>query len=91
MSLFISQAEEFEEIATMEFPFEGIPTVPPRKDFDRMVSKQWAQAVGNDFIQQVLPFASLSSQRVIGAIPKKQNGKLVYDMVYLGNDYALSR
>ena len=31
------QAQEFEEIATMEFPFEGIPTVPPRKDMDRMV------------------------------------------------------
>ena len=31
------QAEVFEEIATMEFPFEGIPTVPPRKDMDHMV------------------------------------------------------
>lgn len=31
------QAEIFEEIATMEFPFEGIPTVPPRKDMDHMV------------------------------------------------------
>ena len=29
-----AQAEVFEEIATMEFPFEGIPTVPPRKDMD---------------------------------------------------------
>ena len=28
------QAEVFEEIATMEFPFEGIPTVPPRKDME---------------------------------------------------------
>lgn len=28
----------FEEIATMDFPFEGIPTVPPRKDNDHMVS-----------------------------------------------------
>lgn len=28
----------FEEIATMEFPFEGIPTVPPRKDMDHMAS-----------------------------------------------------
>jgi hypothetical protein len=26
------EAEVFEEIATMDFPFEGIPTVPPRKD-----------------------------------------------------------
>ncbi len=26
----------FEEIATMEYPFEGIPTVPPRKDVDHM-------------------------------------------------------
>lgn len=26
----------FEEIATMDFPFEGIPTVPPRKDMDHM-------------------------------------------------------
>ena len=32
-----AQAEVFEEIATMEFPFEGIPTVPPRKDMDHMV------------------------------------------------------
>jgi hypothetical protein len=24
----------FEEIATMEFQFEGIPTVPPRKDME---------------------------------------------------------
>lgn len=31
------QAEVFEEIATMDFPFEGIPTVPPRKDMDHMV------------------------------------------------------
>lgn len=34
----ISQAEVFEEIATMDFPFEGIPTVPPRKDMDHMAS-----------------------------------------------------
>ena len=26
------QALVFEEVATMDFPFEGIPTVPPRKD-----------------------------------------------------------
>lgn len=31
------QAEVFEEIATMDCPFEGIPTVPPRKDMDHMV------------------------------------------------------
>ena len=31
------QAQEFEEIATMDYPFEGIPTIPPRKDMDRMV------------------------------------------------------
>ncbi|EIE18483.1 hypothetical protein COCSUDRAFT_38586 [Coccomyxa subellipsoidea C-169] len=30
------EAEVFEEIATMDFPFEGIPTVPPRKDMDHM-------------------------------------------------------
>ena len=24
----------FEEIATMDFPYEGIPTIPPRKDMD---------------------------------------------------------
>jgi hypothetical protein len=29
-----AQAEVFEEIPTMDFPFEGIPTVPPRKDMD---------------------------------------------------------
>lgn len=28
------QAEVFEEIATMDLPFEGIPTVPPRKDME---------------------------------------------------------
>mmetsp|Transcript_40099 Transcript_40099/g.55717 ORF Transcript_40099/g.55717 Transcript_40099/m.55717 type:complete len:155 (+) Transcript_40099:111-575(+) len=28
------EAEVFEEIATMDFPFEGIPTIPPRKDMD---------------------------------------------------------
>lgn len=33
-----SQAEVFEEVATMDFPFEGIPTVPPRKDVDHLVS-----------------------------------------------------
>ena len=32
------QAAVFEEIATMDFPFEGIPTIPPRKDMDHMVS-----------------------------------------------------
>eukprot|EP00210_Caulerpa_lentillifera_P002979 g2844.t1 len=30
------EAVVFEEIATMDFPFEGIPTVPPRKDRDHM-------------------------------------------------------
>ena len=30
------EAIVFEEIATMEFPFEGIPTVPPRKDMDHL-------------------------------------------------------
>jgi hypothetical protein len=30
------EAYVFEEIATMDFPFEGIPTVPPRKDMDHM-------------------------------------------------------
>ena len=34
----LAQAEVFEEIATMEFPFEGIPTIPPRKDMDHMVN-----------------------------------------------------
>jgi hypothetical protein len=34
---FSPQAEVFEEIATMEFPFEGIPTVPPRKDMTHLV------------------------------------------------------
>ncbi len=32
-----AQAQVFEEIATMDYPFEGIPTVPPRKDMDHMV------------------------------------------------------
>ncbi|CAK0785391.1 hypothetical protein CVIRNUC_008600 [Coccomyxa viridis] len=30
------EAAVFEEIATMDFPFEGIPTIPPRKDMDHM-------------------------------------------------------
>lgn len=30
------EAYVFEEIATMDHPFEGIPTVPPRKDMDHM-------------------------------------------------------
>mmetsp|Transcript_18670 Transcript_18670/g.55687 ORF Transcript_18670/g.55687 Transcript_18670/m.55687 type:complete len:157 (-) Transcript_18670:234-704(-) len=30
------EAEIFEEIATMDYPFEGIPTVPPRKDMTHM-------------------------------------------------------
>ena len=38
----------FEEIATMDFPFEGIPTVPPRKDMDHMAffcgGCRWAAA-----------------------------------------------
>ena len=32
------QAEVFEEIPTMDFPFHGIPTVPPRKDMTHLVS-----------------------------------------------------
>lgn len=38
-SFSLLQAVVFEEIATMDFPFEGIPTVPPRKDVDHMVSR----------------------------------------------------
>lgn len=30
------EAFVFEEIATMDYPFEGIPTIPPRKDMDHM-------------------------------------------------------
>ena len=30
----VAQEEVFEEIATAEFAFEGIPTVPPRKDME---------------------------------------------------------
>ena len=37
VNLVDAQAEVFEEIATMDFPFEGIPTVPPRKDMQHMV------------------------------------------------------
>ena len=32
------QAEVFEEIPTMDFPFHGIPTVPPRKDMTHLVT-----------------------------------------------------
>ncbi|DBB01563.1 TPA: hypothetical protein ACH3X1_000211 [Trebouxia sp. C0004] len=31
-----AEAEVFEEIATMDLPFEGIPTIPPRRDMDHM-------------------------------------------------------
>jgi hypothetical protein len=31
------EAEVFEEIATMDFPYEGIPTIPPRKNMTHMV------------------------------------------------------
>jgi len=34
----LEQAEVFEEIPTMDFPFHGIPTVPPRKDMMHLVS-----------------------------------------------------
>lgn len=30
------EAEIFEEIATMDYPFEGIPTIPPRKNMTHM-------------------------------------------------------
>jgi len=30
------EAEVFEEIATMDFPYEGIPTIPPRKNMTHM-------------------------------------------------------
>lgn len=32
----LPQAIIFEEIATMDYPYEGIPTIPPRKDMDHM-------------------------------------------------------
>jgi len=32
------EAEVFEEIATMDFPYEGIPTIPPRKNMTHLVS-----------------------------------------------------
>jgi hypothetical protein len=32
----VLQAEVFEELATMDHPFEGIPTIPPRKDTAHM-------------------------------------------------------
>ncbi len=40
----VLQAEVFEEIATMDYPFEGIPTVPPRKDMDHMVGPAKSKA-----------------------------------------------
>jgi len=30
------EAEVFEEIATMDFPYEGIPTIPPRKNMTHL-------------------------------------------------------
>lgn len=53
-SLLCIKAEEFEEIATMDHPFEGIPTVPPRKDFDRMVRICSVLWLSND--QFLFPF-----------------------------------
>lgn len=32
------QAEVFEEIATIDYPFEGIPTIPPRKNTTHMAA-----------------------------------------------------
>ena len=37
----------------MDFPFEGIPTVPPRKDTDRMVCARHAVAL---FFHKVVIF-----------------------------------
>jgi hypothetical protein len=34
------QAEVFEEVPTMDFPFHGMPTVPPRKDMAHMVCER---------------------------------------------------
>ena len=34
----IQQAEVFEEVATMDYPFEGIPTIPPRKNTTHMAA-----------------------------------------------------
>lgn len=34
------QAEVFEEVPTMDFPFHGMPTVPPRKDMGHMVRRE---------------------------------------------------
>ena len=35
-TLAIVWTQVFEEIANLDFPFEGIPTVPPRKDVDHL-------------------------------------------------------
>lgn len=40
------EATVFEEVATMDFPFEGIATVPPRKDMSHMV--RWPSVVDRD-------------------------------------------
>lgn len=32
------EAEVFEELSNMDMPFEGLPTVPRRKDMDHMVN-----------------------------------------------------
>jgi hypothetical protein len=37
-ALLALQAEVFEETVSMDYLFEGIPTVPPRKDMDHMVT-----------------------------------------------------
>ena len=34
------QADVFEEVPTMDFPFHGMPTVPPRKDMSHMVRER---------------------------------------------------
>lgn len=56
----ILQADVFEEIATMEFPFEGIPTVPPRKDMDHMVDSKLSDSKP-EISSQISPFQILLS------------------------------
>ncbi len=67
------QAEVFEEIATMDCPFEGIPTVPPRKDMDHMVAvclcvhPTWSEGNGQQAVAEQPTAMCRCSSAVVAA------------------------
>ena len=47
----------------MDFPFEGIPTVPPRKDMDRMVcARHGVKLSPPEMVISILPWMALALQ-----------------------------